>query len=226
MNIKSIAIVLAAVAVGFGAGAWWMHVRLAPEIAGLERAAGESLIADLAKLSGTVPGPALPGGVSPPSRADAATDTGANGTGAPTGASPPRPVSSPAGLSPELNELLGRLLAQDRDFETQKREDSWATPHESKLRQLLDNSSALPAGGSLTQVDCRSTMCRVVVAGVPRTRERWDKRDVSNPIEELLKSLRYGVSVTISSPPNVAVDEYIFIVRPEVMVVQNPGERS
>ncbi len=60
MTLRSIAIAAALFALGFGAGAWWMDARLAPQIAELEAAAEQSLIADLAKLAVDTPGPQLP----------------------------------------------------------------------------------------------------------------------------------------------------------------------
>lgn len=202
MNLKPLAAALALLAVGFAAGAWWMDGRRAAEIAALEAAASRSMVADLAALSGAVPGPALPGAsaLAPAPQQTAIAATDAPGRDAPAASNPPH---TPNPLPPEIAELVGRLMSQDRDHEAQKRDAAWADIEEGKIRALIAGSpTLLPPGATIGEIDCRTTTCRVLLSRMPDE----GKVGVTSRVQDvgaLFGSLDYGVwmsSAGVSAP--------------------------
>jgi hypothetical protein len=129
-------------------------------------------------------------------------------------------------IPPAFNEMLGRLMMQDRDFEAQKRDEDWAKAQEEKLRRLLERSPGLlPPGGTVARIDCRTTMCLLHVAGVTRQTDRLAIDQMSRGTKELFESLKYGVSSSVQQAPDRGTDDYFYILRPDVHLVPDAGGR-
>lgn len=172
MNLKPIAAALALLGVGFGAGAWWMQARLAPEIAALEHAAGESLIADLAKFSVAVPGPVLP---------DVSATT-APPPVSPRGATTPRDVAAaianperglpfPGGLDPTTMSNGDYKKAVEAKFANEAPDLEWKREMEGKLTDHFYRGNPLGEGSTLDSVECKATLCKVVAHSPDRDQE-------------------------------------------------------
>lgn len=222
MNLRALGMAAALLAIGFAAGAWWMDARRAVEIAELEAAASRSMVADLAALSGAVPGPALPGASIPapaPERtAIAAAD--APGRTVPAASDAPR-ASKP--LPPEIAELVGRLMSQDRDHEAQKRDAAWAGTEEGKIRALIAGSpTLLPPGATIGEIDCRTTTCRVLLSRMPDE----GKPGVTSQVQDvgtLFGSLDYGVWMTSAGVSAPGTTDWYIYLRPGISKSAEPG---
>lgn len=173
MNLRQFAIVGVALGVGFGAGAWWMQARLAPEIAALERAAGESLIADLAKFSGAVPGPQLPdaSATTSPSTASGATTTSSRDVAAAV-ASPERDLPFPGGIDPTTMSNGDYRKAVEAKFANEAPDLEWKREMEGKLTDHFYRGNPLGEGSTLDSIECKASLCRIVAHSPDREQER------------------------------------------------------
>lgn len=222
MRAKDAFAAFALVALGFGAGAWWMDARLALQIAALKVTTSPASVGGNAASQ--------PGSRAPDVEVRGTTDAPRN-VAAPISAATPASVTPrPTGMNdlpPAIAELIGRLQAMDKDFEAQKRDDAWAEKQERALRELVRNSpTLLPPGVELAQVDCRATLCRVWFTGAPKTMERLSSESIlrssesMRAISETFAAQRYGVNWTIVGRPDAAVDDYVFTLRPEALFQQ------
>lgn len=219
MNLRAIAAGGALLALGFAAGAWWMDARRAAEVAELERAAARSMVADLAALSGAVPGPALP----PVASAPAAAPPPAAAAPVASDASPSAAARNAKPLPPEIAELVGRLMSQDRDHEAQKRDEAWASLEERRIHEVLaSNRAMLPAGAAIGEVDCRTTTCRVSVVHVPDGGATGMPTEVKD-LTTLFGSLDYGVSMTSAGASAPGTSDWHLFLRPGISKSAEPG---
>lgn len=215
----------AALALGFLAGAWWMDARRAPEIAALEHALSAQLIGDLAARGAATPGPRPPvlapiDAAAMPRAAPATAPEAAPVAMAPAAAAPPMPSTTrpaAATLDPRLEEMLGRLIALDADFDAQARNEQWAGEQERRIRRLFEGALAsLAPQGVLAEVDCRTTMCRVRFDGMPWSGDVTQRNPQLQAIGELFASQRYGVQTSVRGERGAGVASFLFVVRPDI----------
>jgi hypothetical protein len=174
MNLRALGMAAALLAIGFAAGAWWMDARRAVEIAELEAAASRSMVADLAALSGAVPGPALPGPqaapvVAPPPAAPAKER-------AATPVVIERPDMYPLGIDPTSMSHADYNRAIVERFANEAPDLEWQRTTEGKLTDHFYRGNPLGEGATLESVECKATLCKLVA----RSREQ-DPEKVLGP---------------------------------------------
>lgn len=207
---------------GFFAGAWWTTRQI--------EAALSTTFAVAAQGAQDAQGTRSVGSDAPAARTGTAAAASAT---TPSNAAPdvesPKPSKPLKNLPPELAELIGRLQAAPREFEAQKRDDSWAPAQEARLRQLFESSRALlPTGARLVEVDCRTTMCAMAIEDAPAEagpNGHFAKR--FSAFSDLLLAQRYGVDLVQGPDPRYAGETVRtnFLVHPDIQFVQ-PGERG
>jgi len=182
MTLRSIAFAFVLFAAGFGVGAWWMDTKLAPQIAELEAAASQSLIADLAKLSGAVPGPQLPSATPTTSNAAAAPNPAPTGPAASTAPATRKAsqVEPPASWMTIEQQRAAALAYRESVRETNRQawervsgldaelfliegEDPvWGATMETKVRASMAGNASF-ADIDLQDFECRVTVCRATL---------------------------------------------------------------
>ena len=142
----------------------------------------------------------------------------------PASAHPPRSDPSGPALNPVIAEMIGRLIAQDTiDFDAQKRTEPWATTHEAQISGLIASSpTLLPAGSSITALECRTTICRLWIGGVARAVNDSFPPEATKPVKELFESLGYGVAQTVRRMDGSPTEDHLYILRPGALINTEP----
>jgi hypothetical protein len=160
VNLKPLAGALVLLAVGFAAGAWWMDGRRAAEIAELEAAASRSMVADLAALSGAVPGPALPARDAAPAAASAPPAAPPAKATAPVQIE--RPDKYPLGIDPTAMSHADYNKAIVERFANEAPDLEWQRTTEGKLTDHFYRGNPLGEGATLESLECKATLCKLI----------------------------------------------------------------